>query len=221
MKKNRGMRRKGLARMLTAMILAAALLSGCAAAEETLSAWEHEGGWVSFPLEAQKEELNEAWEEGAKVFGELIGLDKLDGATLKKMLLQGYAYETHFDNLAIDGSRVTVTSQEGEELFSHEYEWAETLENAMQGAAVHVFRSKDAKAGQFTYLCMTEPKTTEGESGNYSSFNLFHAEKDYREMFDKKNVQIPCMMIPADTGMEGLTAAVKDIFTSPAVIVKP
>jgi len=209
--------------MLIAVILAVMPCGGMAD-ETTLEAWANDAGWVSFPLVVQKEELDGAWEEGAKAFAGSIGLaalEGLDGATLKKMMLQGYAYETHFDDLTIDGMRITVKSQEGEELFSHEYQWVETMENAMEGTAVYVFQTMEEKAGAFTYLCMTEPKTTESENGSYTSFNLFHAAKDYRAMFDKNNVQIPCMMIRADTGTEGLTAAILDIFASPAVIVKP
>ena len=224
MKMKNGGWNKGFAWMLTVALLTAMLCGSAMAEETTLEPWANEGGWVSFPLVVQQEELNGAWEEGAKAFAGAIGLaalEGLDGATLKKMMLQGYAYETHFDDLTVDGTRITVRSQEGEELFSHEYGWVETMENAMEGAAVYVFQAKDEKAGAFTYLCMTEPKTTESENGNYTSFNLFHAAKDYQAMFDKNNVQIPCMMIRADTGTEGLTAAILDIFASPAVIVKP
>ena len=220
----RGVWNRRFAWMLIAVLLAV-MLCGCGMAEETtLEAWANDAGWVSFPLVVQKEELNGAWEEGAKAFAGSIGLaalEGLDGATLKKMMLQGYAYETHFDDLTVDGMRITVKSQEGEELFSHEYQWVETMENAMEGTSVYVFQTEEKKAGAFTYLCMTEPKTTESENGSYTSFNLFHAAKDYRAMFDRKSVQIPCMMIRADTGTEGLTAAILDIFASPAVIVKP
>ena len=225
MKRKKDLRSKATVRMLAAgmilMLLAAAL---CSAAAEgmTLEPWTCESGWVSFPLEAQKDELTEVWNEGAKTFGELIGLPGLEGPMLRSMLLQGYAYETHFDNLSIDGARVTVTSKDGEEMFSHEYAWIETLENAMQGAAVHVFQAGE-KAGEFNYLCMTEPKETTGENGSYITFNLFHAASDYRKTFeikDGESVQIPCMMIRKDAGIEGLTAAIMDIFTSPAIITR-
>ena len=201
-------------RRILCLLAAMALLLGCACAEELpAEKWQHEAGWVSFSLALSREELDGAWEAGAKLFGENLGLP-LTGEQMKAMMLQGYQLENGVDELFVAGSRFTGKSQDGSELFDGEYALVETLEDKeiLGGAKVHVFRA-EKDAGEYTYLLMTEPVKTEGETAGYVTFNLFHtAGKNYREVFDIRGTgtaRIPCAMTEKDTGTEGLAYAIE------------
>ena len=196
-----------------------ALLLGCACAEELpAEKWQHEAGWISFSLALSRDELDEAWEAGAKVFGENLGFP-LTGEQLKSMTLQGYQLENGVDELAVAGSCFTGKAQDGTVLFDGEYTWAETLEDKdiLGGTKVHVFRAEKDE-GEFTYLLMTEPVRTEGETAGYVTFNLFHTgRKDYGEIFDIRGTggaQIPCTMIEKDTETEGLAYAIERLYAT-------
>lgn len=203
---------------LVALVMAA--LPACGVGEETLEAWAHEAGWVPFPLAVQQEELDDTWEEAAKGFGEMTGME-MDGPMLKGMMLQGYAYVTQMDRMNIEGNRVIMKSQEGEVMFDHEYKWVETVEDVLE-TPVHVFKTEDADAGSYTYLCMTAPAEKTTTAGNYLSFNLFNSEDHYRATFDTHEgagVQLPCSMIKADIPTEVLQAEVLAVFAGPAVMI--
>ena len=196
-----------------------ALLLGCACAEEIpAEKWQHEAGWISFSLALSRDELDEAWEAGAKVFGENLGFP-LTGEQLKSMTLQGYQLENGVDELSVEGNRFTGKAQDGTILFDGDFSWAETLEDKdiLGGTKVHVFRAEKDE-GEFTYLLMTEPVRTEGETAGYVTFNLFHTgRKDYREIFDIRGTggaQIPCTMIEKDTETEGLAYAIERLYAT-------
>ena len=210
-------------RLLCAMITIMMLL-GCACAEEmTAEAWQHEAGWISFSLAMSQDGMEEAWDAGAKVFGESIGMP-LTGEQLKMMTLQGYQLENGVDELSVEGSRFTGRTQDGTTLFDHEYAWTETLEDKdiMGGTKVYVFRTEEAGAGEYTYLLMTEPVKTENESTGYVTFNLLYTQRnEYRQIFDldgKGTAMIPCAMIEKDTGADGLAFAIERLYGQPVVL---
>lgn len=205
-------------------IITVVMLLGCACAENvTAELWQHEAGWISFSVALAQEGLEEVWEESAKVFGENLGLN-LTGAQLKVMMMQGYALENGVDDLFVEGNRFVGKTKDGAELFSHEYSYIETLEEAdiMGGKKVYVFKTEEAGAGEYTYLLMTEPLRTEGDDTAYVTFNLFHTQKDaYRDLFNAKKTgtaAMPCAMIEKDTGKDGLAYAIVQLYTSPIVL---
>jgi len=202
------------------MILVMIAVSACGAGAETLEAWTHEAGWIPFTLAVQQEELEATWEEAAKGFGELTGM-QLDGPTLKSMTLQGYGYMPQMDHMDIDGSKITMTNKDGKVMFVHEYNWVETVEDVIE-TPVYIFKTEDADAAEYTYLCLTTPQVMETEAGKYLTFNLFNAKKNYRATFDihaGANVEIPCSMIQADTGTEVLAQEVMNLFASSMAIL--
>ena len=205
---------------LALVLLVSILIAGSCLAEEysTLAPWGHEAGWTSFPLALQSDGLDAAWQKGAEVFAANMGIKKLDAGTLKSMMLSGYHMEPQFDHLLVEGNRVTVSSADGKELFSHEYAYADTVENAMEDTAVYVFKTEEAGAGAYTYLCLTMPAETVRETGSYTTFSVFFTKKDYKGLFQKDKVGLPCLMIRADTGADGLEAAILQIFAAPAVM---
>lgn len=61
--------------------------------------------------------------------------------------------------LVFDGNKVTGVGEDGQEVFSHEYTYVTELENSI---ARYVYKTEDADAGEFTYLCLAPdtPDTT-------------------------------------------------------------
>ena len=199
-------------------VVAVMMLFGAAAAEGvTTEMWEHEAGWEAFLLAVSRDELNEAWEASIATFGEQIGLANVPVDMLKKMLLQGYSMESGVDGLKVEGNRFTGSDAEGNEVFAHEYAWADTMEDPdiLGGQKVHVFRTEEADAGAYAWLLMTEPMKTEGENAEYTTFNLYcTGMKDYRQLFNQGgSVAIPCTMIEKDTGTDGLRYAIEKLFS--------
>lgn len=212
---------------LCCVIAIIVMIMGCACADGvSTKQWQHEAGWVGFQLALSQEQLDSVWEESVKVFGKNMGLKGLTVEQMKKMLLQGYSMESGVDELNVEGNRITGRKADGTEVFSHKYAWVETIKDKkiMGGKAVHVFRTKEKGAKNYTYLLMMEPVKTEGKNAEYTTFNLIcTGKKDYKALFNtKKNgsAVIPCTMIKKDTGTEGLTYAIERLFKSSAVIRK-
>ena len=205
-------------------IMAIVMLLGYACAESVAAElWQHEAGWISFSVALAQDGMEDVWEESAKVFGGNLGLN-LTGLQLKTMMMQGYALENGVDDLLVEGNCFTGKTKDGAELFSHEYLWVETLEEAdiMGGKKVYVFRTDEADANEYTYLLMTEPLRTERENAAYVTFNMFHTQKDaYRELFNAKKTgtaAMPSAMIEKDTGRDGLAYAIVQLYTSPIAL---
>ena len=193
------------------------LVSAACAEEITAALWQHDGGWMAFSLAMMREELNETWDKGAKVFGESVGFTDLTGAQLRDMTLQGYAMTDGLDELQVEGNRFTGRTRDGEEVFSHEYAFVETIEGEgiLGGAKVHVFQTKEKKAGEYTYLLLTEPIRNEGEKGSYVTFNLFHTKGKYKNFFKGKTTPAPSAMIEKDTTLGGLEQVIETLYLTP------
>ncbi len=66
-------------------------------------------------------------------------------------------------NIKFDGTTISGTSADGEELFSHEYEFVEFLPSSDQdGFEFYIFETADENAGEFKYfaLCADTPDST-------------------------------------------------------------
>ena len=201
------------------ILLGIVMLVSLACAEEmTAEPWQHEGGWVSFAVAMTRDDLGDIWDEVAKVFGESIGFAEMTGDQLKDMTLQGAAATGGVDEMRVEGNRFIGTALDGTELFNHEYTFVETYENkkALGDTTLYVFKTDDKDAGEYTYLLLMEPKKTESEAGSYISFNMFHTQGKYKNLFKGKNVAVPCTMIEKDTPVEGMRAVIERLYLKPA-----
>ena len=205
---------------IVCLLVLFALLLGCAGAEDmTAEKWEVKAGWTSYALMLSQEGMDEVWEEGAKKFCEKFGgAAIMTGKMLREQTLAGYKVEDGVDELKIKGSRFTGKKEDGTVLFDYKYSWVETIEdkNILKGTRLHVFRTKDKGAGEYTFLLLTEPVKTKGDDASYVTFNLYNsANKKYKDMFKKSKVElsaIPCAMIRTDTSEKGLRFAVMRMF---------
>ena len=197
---------------LICIVLAMAVMIGCACAEE-MSLWEHEAGWISFSIALSQDGLDEVWDEGAEKFGKSLGIPMMTGTMFKSMMLKGYAFENGVDEIHADRNRFSGRTQDGDAVFDHEYALAEVLEDAniMGGVRVHVFRTEE-EAGAFTYLLLTEPVTVEQEGTHYTTFNMLHTEDEYMKLFEggePGEIQLPCTMVEKDTELSGIVLAIE------------
>ena len=200
-------------------VLAVLMLAGCAYAEETgLETWQREGGWTALAKALTGEELNEAWEHGAEVFAQSLGMPSMTVETLQGMMLQGFNLESGIDEITVDGNRMTGCLEDGTELFSHEYSLVDTLqrEDVLGGAAVYVFQAAE-EAGQYNYIALTEPETANYGGIEFMSFNMVHTANDYMTMFS--GALIPCTMVATDTDTEAIQAWIDRLFAEPITIM--
>jgi hypothetical protein len=197
---------------LTLMLLISGLC--CAMAESvTLDAWQNETGWTSFAVLAQDEALADAWDAGAKVFGPALGMEDMTGETLRAMNAQVCGMEDGIVSLTVDGSIITTVDAEGGTVFAHEYAYVDTVENAIEGAPMFVFRTDDADAGKYTYLCLTQPAVASDEGGVIDNFNLRYAEDDYEALFAEDYAGPTCVMVSGDTTIENMEYTIRLIYT--------
>lgn len=206
-------------RIICAM-LAALLLVGCAYAEETgLEMWQREGGWAALAKALTREDLSEAWEQGAEVFAQSLGMPSMNVEMLQGMMLQGMNLESGIDEIVVEGNRVTGRLEDGTEVFNHEYCPVETLQqkDVLGGAVVHVLKTEE-EAGEYTFIALTEPEEANYSGGLFLSCNMLHIADDYMKMFG--GALIPCTMVAADTEAAALVAWVEKLFSDPIVISK-
>ena len=201
-------------------VLAVLMLAGCAYAEETgLEMWQREGGWTTLAKALTGDGLKEAWEHGAEVFAQSLGMPSMNVETLQGMMLQGFNLESGIDGITVDGNRVTGSLEDGTEVFSHEYSLVETLQQAdvPGGAAVYVFQAAE-EAGEYNYIALTEPEEASFSGIEFMSFNMVHTATDYMKMFG--GALIPCTMVATDTDAEALQAWIDRLFAEPIVIAQ-
>ena len=200
---------------LTLMLLISGLC--CAMAESvTLDAWQNEAGWTSFAVLAQDEALADAWDAGAKAFGPALGMDDMTGEALRAMNAQVCGMEDGIVSLTVDGSTITAVNAEGEAVFAHEYTYVDTVENAIEGAPMFVFKTDDADAGKYIYLCLTQPAVASDEGGVIDNFNLRYAEADYEALFAENYAGPTCVLVSGDTTVEDMEYTIRLIYTGSA-----
>jgi len=106
-------------------------------------------------------------------------MDDMTGDMLRAMNAQVCGMEDGIVSLTVDDSTITAVNAEGEAVFAHEYTYVNTVEDAIEGAPMFVFRTDDADAGKYTCLCLTQPAVASDEGGVIDNFNLRYAEADY------------------------------------------
>ena len=150
---------------------------------ESLKAWNTNAGWTAFYTFTRNENLNEAWEAAAKAFGPSIGMEQLDAEGLKAMNVQICGLEDDIAHFEFTDTTITATDSTGKTVFSHPYTYLETIDNAMEGDPVYVYKTDDSDAGKYTYLCLTLPAVESDEGGVMRYFRLRYSADNYRDLF--------------------------------------
>lgn len=205
-------------------LLAALLALACAAglAETppdgtTLDAWVHEEGWTSFSAYTQVEALDSAWEAAAASFGAAVGMEDLDGSTLKALNMAACGFEDGITTLTFSGSTVTALNQAGNVVFAHAYRFVETIDAALEGATVYVYTTDDAQAGQYAFLCMSLPGVASDEGGVVTNFSLRCTESDYSALFHDGYEGVTHVLVHADTPIEDVDYTIRLVYSLGAV----
>lgn len=205
-------------RFLSLLIAAMLMLTVAACAESAdgtaLSAWSHEGGWISFATFAEVEELNDAWEAGAASLGAAMGME-LTGDMLKAMNAQACGLAEDITTLSFDGDTITTSNAEGE-VFSRAYAYVETIEDAIEGAPIYVYHTDDPEAGDYAYICLTLPSVASDEGGVITNFNLRWAAEDYTSLFAEDYEGPTGVLVWAETPVEDVDYTLRLIYGSMA-----
>ncbi len=107
-------------------LLLALAMTACSAAETvtqavTLADWANESGWVSFAVLAQNDSLMDAWDTGAKAFGPMLGMEDLDGSTLRALNAGMCGMEDGIVSIAFSEKTISALDANGEAVFSYQY----------------------------------------------------------------------------------------------------
>ncbi len=203
-----------------ALLLVLAMIA-CASAETavqavTLANWTNESGWVSFAVMAQDEALMDAWEAGAKAFGPVLGMEDLDGPTLRALNAGMCGLEDRIVSLAFSEKLISALDANGGAVFSHQYTLIDTMENAVEGAPLYVFKTEDSNAGKYTYLCLTLPTKASDEGGVITNFNLRYTEDDYKSLAAEDYSGVTCVLVSGETTIEDMEYTIRLIYTGSA-----
>ena len=79
-----------------------------------------------------------------------------------------------------------------------------------------MFRTDDADAGKYTYLCLTQPAVASDEGGVIDNFNLRYAEADYEALFAEDYAGPTCVLVSGDTTIENMEYTIRLIYTGSA-----
>lgn len=183
-----------------------------AARGESLVDWEAEEGWTAFYTFTRDERLNDAWDAAAEAFGPAIGMDDLDGDGLKALNVQICGLEDDIVRFEFAEEEITAMDSAGKTVFSHKYNYIRTLDNAIEGAAVYIYKTDDSDAGQYTYLCLTLPDVEADEGGVMTYFRLRYAEESYEDLFSEDYNGITGVMVDASTPEEDLDYTIRLLY---------
>ena len=167
------MKKFRIASLLMTFVLALSLFASSAFAEEpedlmdalagsydelftVICAPEYDEIWMERCIEyAGAENAQAAFDMlHASCTGTIYGQDAVDAyaddptSAVFDCYFTGGVAQFHFD-----GHRISGTDAEGNEVFSHEYSYVETLPGVI---ACHVYRTEDADAGEFTYFLLSD-----------------------------------------------------------------
>ncbi len=205
----------GMALLLVlAMIVSASAETAIQAV--TLSDWANDSGWVSFAVLAQDDALTDAWEAGAKVFGPVLGMEDLDGPALRALNARMCGMEDGIVSLAFSEDSISAMDADNGVVFSHQYALVDTLENAIEGEPLYVFKTGDNTAGKYTYLCLTLPAKASDEGGVITNFNLRYAEDDYKTLAAEDYAGVTCVLVSGETTVEDMEYTIRLIYTGSA-----
>lgn len=198
------------------LTLALCMMAGVGVAEaqdgETLAAWQLDAGWRAFYTYTQEAELDDAWEAAAAAFGPALGMEDMDGATLKAMNAQVCGLPDGIVRLEFDGESVRALDAAGQTVFEHAYQYVAALPGALEEADVFVYHTEDADAGQFAYLCMTLPSVAAEEGGVITNFSLRYAEADYEALFAADYAGATGMLVAADTALSDVDYTIRLVY---------
>lgn len=193
----------------------------CASAETvtqavTLTDWENESDWVPFAVLAQDDSLMDAWDAGAKAFGPMLGMEDLDGSTLRALNTGMCGMEDGIVSIAFSEKTISALDANGGAVFSCQYTLIDTMENAIEGAPLYVFKAEDSNAGKYTYLCLTLPTKASDEGGVITNFNLRYTEDDYKSLAAEDYAGVTCVLVSGETTMEDMEYTIRLIYTGSA-----
>lgn len=183
---------------------------------ESLADWEAEEGWTAFYTFTRDEKLNDAWDAAAEAFGPAIGMDDLDGDGLKALNVQICGLEDDIVRFEFAGDEITAMDSTGKTVFSHKYNYITTIGNAIEGAAVYVYKTDDSDADKYTCLCLTLPDVESDEGGIMTYFRLRYAAENYEDLFSEDYDGVTGVMVDASTPEEDLDYTIRLLYGAEA-----
>ena len=166
-------------------VLLAVLVLACAASLPALAADDGlmeklQGSYIELFPEFAREEYHDYWLEcigayvddgdAADMFYTLLTQTCM-GELKGEEAIQAYAdtpevqFDCFFENglavLTVEGDTISGTDADGEELFRHDYAFAEDVPitymgEVLEGMVMHVYKTEDGDAGDFTYFGFTD-----------------------------------------------------------------
>ena len=182
------------------------------ASGESLKAWNTNAGWTAFYTFTRNENLNEAWDAAAKAFGPSIGMEQLDAEGLKAMNIQVCGLEDDIAHFEFTDTTITATDSTGKTVFAHPYTYIETIDNAIEGDPVFVYKTDDSTAGKYTYLCITLPAIESDEGGVMRYFRLRYTADNYRDLFAENYAGVTGIIADGATSEEDLDYTIRLLY---------
>lgn len=179
---------------------------------ETLADWKNDAGWTAFYTFTQNPDLDDAYEAAAEAFGPAIGMDDLDGDSLKALQIQAAGFEDDISSFTFTDDSMTALDSEGDKVFSYQYNFVETIENAIEGENAYIYKTDNADAEEFTYLCLTLPNIATEEGGVIQSFNIRHATDDYEDLAADTYEGSAGVVIDADAPIEDVNYTIRVVY---------
>ena len=179
---------------------------------ETLADWKNDAGWTAFYTFTQNPDLDDAYEAAADAFGPAIGMADLDGEGLKALQIQAAGFEDDISSFTFTDDSMTALDSEGDKVFSYQYSFVETIENAIEGENAYIYKTDNAGAEEFTYLCLTLPNIATEEGGVIQSFNIRHAADDYEALATDTYEGSAGVVIDADAPIEDVDYTIRVVY---------
>lgn len=179
---------------------------------ETLTDWKNDAGWTAFYTFTQNPDLDNAYEAAAEAFGPAIGLDDLDGDGLKALQVQAAGFEDDISSFTFTDDTMTALDSEDNKVFSYQYSFVETIENAIEGENAYIYKTDNAEVKEFTYLCLTLPNVATEEGGVIQSFNIRHAADDYEALATDTYEGSAGVVIDADAPIEDVDYTIRVVY---------
>ncbi len=179
---------------------------------ETLADWKNDAGWTAFYTFTQNPDLDDAYEAAAEAFAPAIGMDDLDGEGLKALQIQAAGFEDDISSFTFTDDSMTALDSEGDKVFSYQYSFVETIENAIEGENAYIYKTDNAGAEEFTYLCLTLPNIATEEGGVIQSFNIRHAADDYEALATDTYEGSAGVVIDADAPIEDVDYTIRVVY---------
>ena len=128
---------------------------------KTIAAPEMDDKWLEKCTAIVGEESAEAASEMLRTActAEIFGQDAIDAYTQDP---DSARFDCYFQGgivtFVFDGNKVSGLDADGNEVFAHEYYYVQDIPDVI---ACHVYKTDDADAGEFTYLCLSDDTPAE------------------------------------------------------------